>query len=51
LNYIPTADKVIQIKLNEVVLMFESLKEQRYIKDAEILKLLKLQDLESELKG
>jgi hypothetical protein len=50
-NYIPTADKLIQIKLKEVLSMFDSLKTQRYIKDAEILKLLKLQDLESELKG
>ena len=48
---IPHADKVIQIKLNEVVSLFDTLKDQKYVKDADILKLLKLQDLEAELKG
>jgi hypothetical protein len=48
---IPSADKVIQIKLTEVLSLFETLKNQKYVKDADILKLLKLQDLEAELKG
>lgn len=50
-EYIPSADKVIQIKLKEVVSLFESMRNQKYIKDADILKLLKLQDLEAEIKG
>lgn len=48
---IPSSDKVIQIKLKEVVSLFDTLKNQKYVKDADILKLLKLQDLEVELKG
>ena len=47
----PSADKVIQIKLSEVLSLFENLRNQRSVKDADILKLLKLQDLEAELKG